>query len=186
MAGIRTLTPTPPQLDLRLMERLADLERRLDDVQRHGSVYVPTGAIIATGGNSADAGFLLCNGAAYSREVYNVLFSRIGTIWGAGNGSTTFNVPNLNNGTFLRAAAASGAFGGAETHLHGMDHTHTYSGTTSTNASGANTDGTGGFGTATREHAHTFSGTTSGPSTGNTGSASHLPPYANVVFQIKV
>lgn len=40
-------------------------------------------------------GFLLCNGAAYSREEYPELFAAIGTIYGEGDGQTTFNVPNL-------------------------------------------------------------------------------------------
>lgn len=39
-------------------------------------------------------GFLLCDGAAVSRELYSELFSVIGTIYGEGDGSTTFNLPN--------------------------------------------------------------------------------------------
>ena len=41
-------------------------------------------------------GFLLCDGAAYSRTEYPELFAAIGTIYGEGDGSTTFNVPNLS------------------------------------------------------------------------------------------
>lgn len=47
-------------------------------------------------------GFLECNGAAVSRTTYNLLFSAIGTQWGAGDSSTTFNLPDLR-GYFLRA-----------------------------------------------------------------------------------
>ena len=55
------------------------------------------GEIISWGGNQALAptGFLLCNGAAYSRTVYSNLFATIGTEYGAGDGSTTFNVPTM-------------------------------------------------------------------------------------------
>lgn len=51
--------------------------------------------------NVAPAGWLPCNGAAVSRTTYARLFTAIGTRWGAGNGTTTFNVPDLR-GEFLR------------------------------------------------------------------------------------
>jgi microcystin-dependent protein len=44
-------------------------------------------------------GYLPCNGAALSRTEYYLLFSVIDTFYGAGNGTTTFNVPSLSNGT---------------------------------------------------------------------------------------
>jgi microcystin-dependent protein len=44
---------------------------------------------------SAPTGYLLCNGAAVSRSTYTSLFAVIGTTYGAGNGSTTFNVPDF-------------------------------------------------------------------------------------------
>lgn len=55
----------------------------------------PVGTIIAFGGATAPAGYLLCDGAAYSRTTYSELFNVIGTSYGTGDGSTTFNVPNL-------------------------------------------------------------------------------------------
>lgn len=57
---------------------------------------VPTGTILSFGGTSVPTGYLRCNGAAVSRTTYSALFSVIGTTWGAGNGSTTFNLPKLN------------------------------------------------------------------------------------------
>lgn len=51
--------------------------------------------------NAAPSGFLKCNGAAVSRTTYSALFAAIGTTYGAGNGTTTFNVPDLR-GEFLR------------------------------------------------------------------------------------
>ena len=53
------------------------------------------GTVFYFGGTSAPQGSLPCNGAAVSRTTYAKLFAAIGTIWGAGNGRTTFNVPNL-------------------------------------------------------------------------------------------
>lgn len=55
----------------------------------------PTGAITAYGGATAPSGWLLCDGTAYSRTTYADLFAVIGTAYGVGDGSTTFNVPNL-------------------------------------------------------------------------------------------
>lgn len=53
------------------------------------------GAVFAFAMNSAPGGFLICNGGAYSRTIYATLFAKIGTAFGAGDGSTTFNVPDL-------------------------------------------------------------------------------------------
>jgi len=53
-----------------------------------------TGTIIAYGGAAAPTGFLMCDGAAVSRSTYSALFAIIGTTFGAGDGATTFNVPN--------------------------------------------------------------------------------------------
>ena len=55
----------------------------------------PVGAMNAYAGSSAPSGWLLCNGAAVSRSTYSALFSVVSTAYGAGDGSTTFNVPDL-------------------------------------------------------------------------------------------
>lgn len=54
----------------------------------------PTGAIMAFAGATAPTGWRLCNGTAISRTTYSDLFAVIGTTYGAGDGSTTFNVPD--------------------------------------------------------------------------------------------
>ena len=60
------------------------------------SAAVPAGVITQFGGAAAPAGWVLCDGTAYSRTVtYNDLFTAVGIVYGAGDGSTTFNVPNL-------------------------------------------------------------------------------------------
>jgi microcystin-dependent protein len=67
---------------------------------------VPAGTIIAYGGpvggqSAPPAGWLLCDGSAVSRGDNARLFAAIGTVWGSGDGATTFNLPDLR-GRFLR------------------------------------------------------------------------------------
>ncbi|MBJ23332.1 MAG: hypothetical protein CMB64_01555 [Euryarchaeota archaeon] len=56
---------------------------------------VPTGTIQMYGGASTPTGYLFCDGTAISRTTYSDLFSTISTNYGTGNGSSTFNLPNL-------------------------------------------------------------------------------------------
>lgn len=63
--------------------------------------YVPAGLIMPYGGTSAPTGYLLCDGSAVSRTTYATLFALIGITAGQGDGSTTFNLPDLR-GRFLR------------------------------------------------------------------------------------
>ena len=58
---------------------------------------IPTATIVPWSDSSAPTGFLECNGAAVSRSTYAALFAVIGTTYGAGDGSTTFNVPDLQD-----------------------------------------------------------------------------------------
>ena len=55
---------------------------------------IKPGMVIAYGGSGVLDGYLLCDGAAISRTTYANLFAAIGTTYGAGDGSTTFNIPN--------------------------------------------------------------------------------------------
>lgn len=57
----------------------------------------PVGEVCFFASSSIPTGYLLCNGAAVSRTTYAKLFSAIGTKYGSGDGSTTFNLPNLIN-----------------------------------------------------------------------------------------
>ena len=92
---------------------------------------VNTGLIIPWSDGSVPSGFLECNGAAVSRSTYAALFAVIATTWGSGNGSSTFNVPDLR-ATFLRglgdqtysSKAFSGGSLGAKTKdkIHGHGH----------------------------------------------------------------
>lgn len=110
-----------------------------------GAVVMPAGAVSLFGGTTAPTGWLLCDGSAVSRTTFAALFTAISTNFGAGNGSTTFNVPDLRGRVVVGTGQGSsltnrviGASGGAETvtlstanmapHTHGTvlgQHQHT-------------------------------------------------------------
>ena len=71
---------------------------------------LPVGMIIQHPKNNLASPYLLCNGAAVSRSTYSALFTSIGTLYGVGDGSTTFNLPNFQ-ACFLRGAGTQ-AVGG--------------------------------------------------------------------------
>jgi microcystin-dependent protein len=62
---------------------------------------VPAGTALAFAGSTPPEGYLECDGAALSRTAYAALYAAIGTAFGAGDGSTTFNLPDLR-GEFVR------------------------------------------------------------------------------------
>jgi microcystin-dependent protein len=117
--------------------RLADL-----------GAYLPSGAIQDFAMNTAPIGWLVCDGTAYSRATYASLFAAIGVVWGVGDGSTTFNVPDFrgtqrrtwDNGKGLDPARVFGSYQAdmlaAHTHVqnphnHAITdptHAHTYNG----------------------------------------------------------
>lgn len=71
---------------------------------------VPLAAILPLAHNSTiPSGYLLCDGSAVSRTMFPDLFAAIGTMYGAGDGSTTFNVPNLTNGAITKLLNNAGA-----------------------------------------------------------------------------
>lgn len=95
-----------------------------------------TGSVSLFAGATAPTGAVLCDGAAYSRSgLYAPLFALIGTTYGVGDGSTTFNVPNAKGRVLVGRDAAQAEFltrgqtGGAKTHTlltaETPSHTHT-------------------------------------------------------------
>ena len=78
---------------------------------------IPTGCIIPWSDTSIPTGFLECNAQAVSRSTYATLFAIVATTYGAGNGSTTFNVPDLKDNVPLGRSnsAALASTGGANT-----------------------------------------------------------------------
>lgn len=162
---------------------------------------VPTGVILSFGGSTAPSGFVLCDGSAISRTEYAELFAVIGTTYGVGDGSTTFNVPDTSSsvvGDFTLGTSV-----GANTvdisHSHGV-------GTLATNTTGDHDHGgaTGAAGTQAAfagiganaapelhthsisgdgDHSHTISGSTA---TGGDSTHDNRPKTLGVNFIIKV
>lgn len=77
----------------------------------------PIGGMIYSAASTIPTGFLACDGRAISRTTYSRLFSVIGTTWGAGDGSTTFNIPD----TFGKCPQPFTSAGG---YYDGAKHTH--------------------------------------------------------------
>ena len=69
---------------------------------------LPVGTSIMYSGDTVPDGYLAENGAEVSRTTYAKLFAAIGTKYGVGNGSTTFNLPNRNNGSFPEGSDTAG------------------------------------------------------------------------------
>lgn len=131
--------------------KLADtLDLSLKTLTLPAGAAVPSGSIVSFGGASAPSGWLLCYGQAISRTTYAALFAAIGVTHGAGDGSTTFAIPDLRGrvpggkddmgGTAASRlttagsgvdGATLGAAGGAQTHTltaaQMPAHTHTAS-----------------------------------------------------------
>lgn len=129
----------------------------------------PAGAIEDFAGDTAPTGWAVCDGQALSRTTYAQLFAYIGTKWGAGDGSTTFNVPNLQD-RFRRhrsIAGNAGAVGTVQSPAN-LAHTHTYSGTSSATSNDHTHTFSGTSGTESATHTHGFSGTSSGISVDHT------------------
>ena len=127
----------------------------------------PTGGIIMWGTGTAPTGWLLCAGAAVSRSTYAALFAVIGTTFGVGDGSTTFNVPNYTNRTPYGTTV--GATGGSADAIT-VSHTHTAT-TESTSLTGAIVGIAESFGLG--------GGTASGVFTKTTGNTVSLTPVQN-------
>jgi microcystin-dependent protein len=131
--------------------------------------FVPSGAMVDYAGASAPTGWLLCYGQAVSRTTYAALFAAISTAYGVGDGSTTFNVPDLRGRigagkddmggsaasrltatTMTANGTTLGAVGGGQTHTlvsgEMPAHTHTQDAHTHSGgvAAGSGVGGNGG------------------------------------------
>jgi len=93
-------------------------------LMKGGLNILPAGIINWYAGSTAPNGWLICTGQAISRTTYSSLFTAIGTIWGVGDGSTTFNLPNQARSTLVGVGGTNtsgtlgttvGSTGGAET-----------------------------------------------------------------------
>lgn len=165
----------------------------------------PVGTVEMYAGTSTPDGYLPCDGSNVSRVTYASLFAALGTTWGAGNGTTTFGLPDFRDRFPFGAGGTKsvGDSGGAATvglitanlpsHTHSFTtssdgaHTHTL-GVASTTTIDSNVLGRNAFGANASEvtdsnGAHTHSGTTG--ATGSGTAFSILPSYRAVAFIIK-
>lgn len=116
--------------------------------------FTPVGGILEFGGSSAPTNFLLCDGSAISRTTYAGLFAVIGTTYGVGNGTTTFNIPDFRNRLPMGAGTsfALGTTGGSATMTltttHLPSHSHSFADTSDSQGS----------------HSHSLSGSTTSDS----------------------
>lgn len=74
---------------------IGNTNKQLKDLLASGGDTLPIGSIIPYGSSTTPSNWLKCDGSAVSRTTYSELFSVIGTLYGSGDGSTTFNLPNL-------------------------------------------------------------------------------------------
>ncbi len=116
------------------------------ETQTTPPIPLPTGMVCPFATTTAPDGWLECNGSAISRTTYSALFAIMGTAFGAGDGSTTFNLPDMR-GNFMRgwdhgAGVDSGRVFGSTQESTGVPDRVTAAGAWPLNLSLANTDGT--------------------------------------------
>lgn len=168
------------------------------------------GEIIMKAGVSIPTGFLACDGSAVLRSSFPALFSEIGIGYGIGDGTTTFNLPNLNSSfMFPLGSITPGVQGGASAHTHtGPSHVHQLNGTgyalVTVNAGGgpqiqisrksgvswvANEGDSSATATSAGATGQTtgadLGGQTSADGAEATGSTSNYPPWLTVFYVIK-
>jgi microcystin-dependent protein len=151
-----------------------------------------TGTIQMWPTTSAPSGYLNCDGTAVSRTTYSALYAVVGTTFGVGDGSTTFNLPNYTNR--MPYGTTIGATGGSADAIV-VSHTHTatvtdpsHSHTFNVNNSGTSYGGgpvIPGSGSTYGTNAATTGITVSNSTTGSSGTNANLPPYLGINFIIK-
>lgn len=143
-------------------------------------VVAPIGSITPYFGIAApNTTFLLCNGQAISRTTYAELFTLIGTTFGVGDGSTTFNIPNTKGKFLVGYDPADSDYNAIDSTKVGGEKTHIL-----TNAEMPATVRTGGTSTSFTESGGTgnaFMSTAPGGATAH----ENRPPYITVNYLIK-
>lgn len=156
--SIQTYRATPSQLASYILpDGGLSLAKLSEALIQH---LAPTGKIDAYGGDTAPSGWLICDGSAVSRATYSALWDVIGTNFGQGDGSTTFNLPDLR-GRFLRGVA-DGSSNDPDRAARTAMNT---GGNTGDNVGSVQADGFGSHGHTQNAHTHRmFNGTATGAS----------------------
>jgi len=173
---------------------LATLAAALAPLLTSPVVSIPTGTVLDFAGNTAPTGYLICNGAAVSRTTFSTLFGVIGTTWGSGDGSTTFNVPDLRGRTSMGSGQGAsltnrtvGQTLGAEQHILTIEempaHSHTIGNNTSSDIAG--TTGLRTVGATTIQTNLNTNSTGGSTSFGNTVPHNNIQPSVVVTKIIK-
>lgn len=165
-------------------------------------ITVPSGSMFMWPTVTSPTGWLICNGSAISRSTYAVLYAVIGTTYGVGDGSTTFNLPDLRgrspfgvSTSYALATTGGSADAVVVTHTHTATSTvtdpkHTHTNNAIYYGSGGPASSQGGNNlvpSATIDLASTgITVATSNANAGVSGTGANLPPYLAINFIIKV
>jgi microcystin-dependent protein len=151
-------------------------------------LLTPVGGVIPFAGSAAPVGYILCDGSAISRSEYDELFQIIGTSYGIGDGSTTFNVPNLKGRVVIAKDASQTEFdvlgetGGSKTHTLTIAEmpSHDHNGLTQSAGTHTHTVTDPGHTHAITDPGHTHTQTTVNDDFNNSGSYPNFtkPSYA--------
>ena len=167
-----------------------------------GSLIVATGTIVPWTVSSAPTGYLECDGSAVSRTTYSVLFGVIGTTYGAGDGSSTFALPDLKDRVIYgKSSSVSLASTGGSADATLVSHTHTASSSVTDPGHFHSYNQTGFTGSGTFALAAQNNGTDSGSTEtkttgisvstslsteGSSATNANLQPYLCLKFMIKI
>lgn len=117
---------------------------------------LPAGTIVMTAAASAESGWLLCRGQAVSRVTFANLFTKIGTVWGVGDGITTFNLPDLRQRIPIgQTDVAAQPATNLATQFGSINHTHDFTHTHNVDVTGTLPNHTHSVGTLVGDHPHT-------------------------------
>jgi microcystin-dependent protein len=96
---------------LKTENNLSEVQASLDTAYTNIglNMAVPVGCVFPYAGSTAPTGWLFCNGQAVSRTVESQLFAVLGTTYGAGNGTTTFNLPDLRGRVIIGKDTSTGS-----------------------------------------------------------------------------
>jgi len=145
--------------------------------------FVPTGTVVQYAGLSAPSGWLICDGTAVSRTTYSNLWIALGetsSVWGQGNGSTTFNLPDMtsrlpyggNSGavspTVTTITANTDHSHNANSGWENSNHSHTISASSGNNSTNHNHSITSNAGNVNADHSHNWGNNTGNVSNGHT------------------
>lgn len=141
--GSRPLPGVPGRFYMDTATQIVYLDIGSTWIPLNGAPKIPPGTMFTTARSAPDAGYLFADGSAVSRTTYADLFAAIGTGFGAGNGSTTFNLPNAIGRVLLGGAPADlGKTGGASSVILAAAQMppHQHGGATGATAPGGTTD----------------------------------------------